>query len=146
MLLKLTESINSVKQLFFTSHCWLVLASRVDCSSLSLLRASIGIMALLVAAEADNSLVDQTVFRVLSLNFLQLRRWYSVFLAVSRLVPGVTAPVADKLLVVDLLALIPSPMVSSHIVVTHVPMVPAHERVQMTVHPVFFHRKVGYLF
>ena len=103
-------------------------------------------MALLVAAEADNSLVDQTVFRVLSLNFLQLRRWYSVFLAVSRLVPWVTAPVADKLLVVDLLALVPSPMVSSHIVVTHVPMVPAHERVEMAVHPVFFHWKVCYLF
>lgn len=136
-----------VEKALFATHGRLVLPSRVHCSSLGLQWTSIRIVTFLVAAEADYALIYQLGLRVLRLDLLNFRGGYSVFLAISGLVARVAAPIADKFLVVHLLAHVASivMVIGAHVVV-HSPMVSPHERVQVSVHPILLHRKVCYLF
>ncbi len=68
-------------------------------------------MTFLVAAKANHSLIDKFGLRVLSLNPFNLRVRDSFFLAVGRLVARLTAAIADKLLIMNLLAHVASMMV-----------------------------------
>jgi hypothetical protein len=122
------ESINLTEESLLSTHSRLVLPTGAGGRTLGFLRASIRVMAFLVARKADNALVREAVLWILLLDSFQLDWGDMLLLAVCRLMSGLSTPVADKLLFLVatvVLSHVPSvavtahPTVVSHVVSTH---------------------------
>ena len=144
------KTTNLIEKTLLSTHCGLLLASSVNSCPLGFLRTRICIMSFLVTAKAYHSLIDKFGFRVLRLDPFNLWGWDCLFLAIGRLVTWITAAIADKLLIVHLLAHVTSivmvvMMIAAH-VMAHATVMPTDHRVEMSIHPVFLHREIRYLF
>lgn len=124
------EALHLVPQLLLPAHCGLVLPRCVGRSPLRLLRTGVCIVPLLMATKADDTLVGQVVLRVLSLNLFKLRLGDGVLLAIGTLVSVFAATITYELLV---------NMLTNVAIVVRT----SYNLVKLSVHPVFFHRKVG---
>ena len=127
-----------VEQLLATHSrtVWATARVVVSCA-LSLLRTRIGIVTLLVAREADDSRISETIFRVLSLDALQLLLRDSFFLTIGGLMAMGSTLIANDLLVHMVLVTVVVP----HMIPRHV--MSSNELMQLAIHPVLFSGKIG---